>query len=76
MNSKTALSVMTYMMGFLLGRPKYSASYADLVFDQIKLITFHFDGEEHTNWDSITMQPVWPQLERAPWNFRSDGNIH
>lgn len=33
MNSKTALSVTTYMMDFLLDRSKYSASYADLDFD-------------------------------------------
>ena len=58
MSPETLLGLMTDVMGYLLGRSRYTASYATLVFERIRRITFHLDGEERKHWNLTTMEPV------------------
>ncbi|KAL8770767.1 MAG: hypothetical protein Q9209_003634 [Squamulea sp. 1 TL-2023] len=58
MSPETLLSLMADMMGYLLGRSRYTASYATLVFERVQRITFHLDGKERRKWDLRTMRLV------------------
>ncbi|KAL8739504.1 MAG: hypothetical protein Q9184_008594 [Pyrenodesmia sp. 2 TL-2023] len=50
--------LITYM-SILLGRGRHTASYASLVFERIKRMTFTLDGVERMSWELATLEPEY-----------------